>query len=205
MTNEALTLVAKIGLPLYLVAFFGVALVWRSYRVWRTTGVNPYVLTRGEDALSYVGGLFRLSLIAITAIVIVYVLSAEAYAWLVPIAWLAHSGVALLGFALLMAALAWVLVAQIQMGESFRIGVDTAHATALIRHGLFGVSRNPIFLGMLVMLLGFGLVLPSAASLAVSVLGYASIQIQVRLEEEHLTRLHGDAYRAYQRAVRRWL
>lgn len=86
-------------------------------------------------------------------------------------------------------SLVWVLVAQTQMGESFRIGVDNAHATALIRHGWFGVSRNPIFLGLLVMLLGCVLVLPSAASLAVSVLGYASIQIQVRLEEEHLTRL----------------
>ncbi len=47
--------------------------------------------------------------------------------------------------------------------------------------------------------------LPSAATLAVCVLGYALIQIQVRLEETHLARLHGDAYRQYQVKVRRWL
>lgn len=205
MSNETLTLAARIGLPLYLVAFFGIALVWRSYRVWRATGINPYRLPRGEDAYSYVGGLFRLSLIGIAAIVAVFVASAEAYELLSPIAWLANDAVALAGFALLLGALVWVVVAQVQMGASFRIGVDTTHATALVRRGLFGVTRNPIFLGMLAMLLGFFLSLPSAASLAIGVLGSVSIQIQVRLEEEHLTRLHGDAYRAYQRAVRRWL
>ncbi len=205
MSNETLTLVARIGLPLYLVAFFGIALVWRSYRVWRATGINPYRLPQGQDAYSYVGGLFRLSLTGIAAIVAIFVASSEAYALLSPIAWLANDVLVVAGFTLLLGALAWVLVAQVQMGVSFRIGVDTAHATTLVRHGLFGVTRNPIFLGMLAMLFGFFLSLPSAASLAVGVLGYVSIQIQVRLEEEHLTRLHGDAYRAYQRAVRRWL
>jgi protein-S-isoprenylcysteine O-methyltransferase Ste14 len=205
MSDTLLNTVARIGLPIYVVVFFGVAMVWRSYRVWRHTGVNPYVLTRGEDAHSYVGGLFRLALVAVAAIVALFAASSEAYGYLAPIPWLSKSIVALIGFGLLIVALIWVFVAQSQMGDSFRIGVDTERATPLVRQGLFGVSRNPIFLGMLVMLLGFFLVLPSAASLAVCVLGYALIQIQVRLEEAHLVRLHGDAYRQYQVTVRRWL
>lgn len=205
MADALLNSVARIGLPIYLVVFFGVAMVWRSYRVWRHTGVNPYVLARGEDAHSYVGGLFRLTLVAVAAIVALFAVSSEAYGYLAPIPWLAGSPIAVIGFGLLIAALIWVFVAQSQMGDSFRIGVDTARATPLVRQGLFGVSRNPIFLGMLAMLLGFFLVLPSAASLAVCVLGYALIQIQVRLEETHLVGLHGDAYRQYQVKVRRWL
>ncbi len=55
------------------------------------------------------------------------------------------------------------------------------------------------------MLLGLLLVLPNAVTLATCVLGMALIQIQVRLEEEHLIQLHGEAYRAYQQRVRRWL
>ena len=200
-----LALLTRIGLPLYLVAFFGVVMVWRSYLIWRRTGLNPYVLTRGDDTHGYVGGLFRSTLIAVVVIVALFAITPQGYAYLAPITWLDTRPVTVTGLAVLTAALVWVSAAQQQMGDSFRIGVDAAHATELVKRGLFGVSRNPIFLGMLGMLLGLFLVLPNAASLAVCVLGYALIQIQVRLEEEHLTRLHGDAYRAYQNAVRRWL
>jgi len=74
-----------------------------------------------------------------------------------------------------------------------------------VQQGVFALSRNPIFLGMQFMLLGLLLVLPNAVTLATCVLGMALIQIQVRLEEEHLIQLHGEAYRAYQQRVRRWL
>lgn len=200
-----LPILTRIGLPVYLLAFFGIVMVWRSYRVWRRTGLNPYVLTRGDDTHSYVGRLFRLTLLVVGAIVAVYAITPEGYAYLAPITWLSAAPVTWVGLGVLTAALIWVFVAQQQMGDSFRIGVDAAHKTELVRRGLFAASRNPFFLGLLAMLLGFFLVLPSAASLAVCVLGYALIQIQVRLEEEHLTRLHGDVYRAYQRTVRRWL
>jgi protein-S-isoprenylcysteine O-methyltransferase Ste14 len=36
-------------------------------------------------------------------------------------------------------------------------------------------------------------------------LGVTLIGVQVRLEEEHLLRAHGDTYRQFQRRVRRWL
>ena len=35
--------------------------------------------------------------------------------------------------------------------------------------------------------------------------GELLIQIQVRLEEEFLTRTHGESYLAYQKQVRRWI
>ncbi len=196
--------VARFGLTIYMALFLGVAMVWPTYRVWRRTGVNPYVLGRGEDPHSYVGGLFRLCLSGIAIIVVVAAAAPEAKRLLTPIEWLTTPLVAWIGAALLVVALGWVLVAQWQMGDSWRIGVDEARATPLISRGLFARSRNPIFLGMLIMLLGFVLVLPSAASLTVSVLGYALIQIQVRLEEEHLARLHGEAYRVYRASVPRW-
>jgi protein-S-isoprenylcysteine O-methyltransferase Ste14 len=58
---------------------------------------------------------------------------------------------------------------------------------------------------MRVMLFGLFLVLPSAASFAILVAGDLLIQIQVRLEEEFLTRAHGQSYLAYQKQVRRWI
>ena len=39
----------RVGLLIYVAVFLGAALVWPSYRVWRRTGVNPYVLTRADE------------------------------------------------------------------------------------------------------------------------------------------------------------
>ncbi len=195
----------KLFLLLYFSAFFLTAFVWRSFLVWKRTGVNPYQLGNTDSAHDFVGRLFRLTMIVIAVIVITYAASDSAYELLTPIPWLGHPLLTWVGTVLLVLALVWMLIAQAQMGNAWRIGIDADTRTELVQTGLFAVSRNPIFLSMLVMLLGLLLVLPSAASLAVSVLGAALIHIQIRLEEEHLARLHGEAYRAYCRRVRRWL
>ena len=107
--------------------------------------------------------------------------------------------------ALLAASFVWTAAAQAQMGASWRVGIDTARSTDLVEHGLFARSRNPIFLGMRVSLLGFFFLLPNAVTLLTLVLGDVLVQLQVRLEEDFLTKMQGDAYRAYRRRVRRWL
>jgi protein-S-isoprenylcysteine O-methyltransferase Ste14 len=57
---------------------------------------------------------------------------------------------------------------------------------------------------MMLTLLGLFLVMPNAVTLLVLCLGVMLIQIQVRLEEDFLSRAHGDDYADY-RDVRRWL
>ena len=91
------------------------------------------------------------------------------------------------------------------MGDSWRIGIDEKTSSPLVQHGLFGVSRNPIFLGMLVILVGLLFTVPTAATLVVTLVGFTLIHIQVRLEEPFLIDKYGEAYRVYQKRVRRWL
>ena len=98
-----------------------------------------------------------------------------------------------------------IIIAQYQMGQSWRIGIDEANKTELKQVGFFGLSRNPIFLGMLVSLLGIFLVLPNIVTAVCMVSSYLLIQIQVRLEEDFLLNQHGTAYSAYKNKVRRWL
>lgn len=195
----------KIFLFIYILIFFVAAFFWRSYQVWRRTRVNPYKLGGSDSAHDFIGRLFRLTNLGVLAVIVIYGSSDALYQSLVPIPWLMHWVLVLIGVVLLLVALLWVLIAQAQMGDSWRIGIDTEVKTALVQQGIFGLSRNPIFLGMQVMLLGLLLVLPNAVTLAIAVLGVTLIQIQVRLEEEHLLQLHGEDYRAYRRRVRRWL
>lgn len=74
-----------------------------------------------------------------------------------------------------MFALIWVLIAQAQMGTSWRIGIDTENETMLITHGIFRLSRNSIFLGMRGNLLGMFFVLPNVLTLVLCLLGDIAI------------------------------
>lgn len=97
-----------------------------------------------------------------------------------------------------------ILAAQRAMGTSWRIGMPEER-TALRTDGLFGVSRNPTFLGMLMLLVGAFLVAPTALAAAVLAAAFVAFSVQVRMEEAHLERLHGEPYRTYRATVPRWL
>ena len=192
-------------LPLYLVAYIIAAFFWRSYSVWKKTGVNPVVFKGSDSAHDFVGRLFKALFAGIVVVVVIYAFIPSAYQYVMPIYWLERTLVRLTGFILLLVSLVWTVVAQTQMGDSWRIGIDSENETKLVQGGVFKQSRNPIFVGMMVTLLGLFLAIPNVATLITLVAGIILIGIQVRLEEEYLIRIHGEDYLQYRRRVRRWL
>jgi protein-S-isoprenylcysteine O-methyltransferase Ste14 len=195
----------RIVLPLYLLAFFLVAFVWRSFLVWKRTGVNPYVVGQKDNAINFIEGVYRVPLVLLAVVTVAFAFFPAVYQYATPLVWLEHAGAQIAGLALLGAALVWTAVAQAQMGASWRIGIDEERQTELVKRGLFKVSRNPIFFGMRLALWGFFLTLPNAFTLLATVLGDVLMQAQVRLEEEFLRRSHGEKYEEYCREVRRWI
>ncbi|HCU52736.1 MAG TPA: isoprenylcysteine carboxylmethyltransferase family protein [Gammaproteobacteria bacterium] len=78
-------------------------------------------------------------------------------------------------------------------------------SSALVQEGLYRYSRNPMYLGMLLVLTGaalwLGHLLPFAAlPTFVVVVSHQNI----RHEEQALEAQFGDTYRAYRQRVRRW-
>jgi protein-S-isoprenylcysteine O-methyltransferase Ste14 len=90
------------------------------------------------------------------------------------------------------------------MGTSWRIGLNREH-TALKTSGLFARSRNPTCLGMVTLVAGAFLVAPATLTGTVVAVAWLAFSIQIRMEEEHLLRLHGGAYEAYRAGTPRWL
>jgi protein-S-isoprenylcysteine O-methyltransferase Ste14 len=195
----------NILLLIYFVAFFLLAFVIRSVLVYRSTGINPLVLPRTQDAYGYVGMAFKLLMLGCAAVVSLLAFAPNASTWLGPITQLEITPIKGLGWSCLLVSLLWMLVAQAQMGASWRIGIDSANRTELVSKGLFSISRNPIFLATRLALLGFFLVAPNAATSAILAAAEIVIQVQVRLEEKHLSGLHGSAYEQYFSKVPRWL
>ncbi|MBN8583100.1 MAG: isoprenylcysteine carboxylmethyltransferase family protein, partial [Anaerolineae bacterium] len=72
----------KLFLPLYLLLFFGLAMVLPSYRIWKTTGANPYKLGSSDSAHDYIGLLFRLTLIATSIVVAFFAFLPDLYEYL---------------------------------------------------------------------------------------------------------------------------
>jgi protein-S-isoprenylcysteine O-methyltransferase Ste14 len=98
------------------------------------------------------------------------------------------------------------LLAQLSMGESWRIGVDPDERTALVHEGAFRVVRNPIFSAMLVTAVGLVLLVPNVVAIVGIVSLVVALEAQVRgVEEPYLRAIHGDAYRQYEAAVGRFV
>ena len=104
----------------------------------------------------------------------------------------------LTGAAIAVIGIATTVYAQLDMGDSWRIGVDPSETTTLVRTGVFGWVRNPIFTAMMTFGLGIALLTPNLVAIAGFVLLVVTIELQVRaVEEPYLRSIHGPAFDAY--------
>jgi protein-S-isoprenylcysteine O-methyltransferase Ste14 len=195
----------KYGLFAYLILNFGLTFVFPSYRVWKRTGIFPITFSDKDTAHDYIGNVFKLLLALLLVMGGIYAFYTEGVKYLLPIWYLEKTFLQITGLIILLVALIWIAFAQHQMANSWRIGIDEKNKTRLVTEGVFSLSRNPIFLGMLSTLLGLFLVIPNAITFMVLITGFIVVQIQVRLEEEFLLKSHGEAYKNYCAQTKRWI
>lgn len=141
-------------------------------------------------------------------------------AWLLPsllLAWLLHRYLPLVEWLAspwnyFLAAVVWILSLVIT-GRAAR-GLAShkttiypnGESTALVTDGLYRYTRNPMYLGMAMIVLGFALYLGSLSALfAVVFFCYAVQLLFIIPEEQRLEAWFGEAYRNYQQQVRRWI
>lgn len=81
-----------------------------------------------------------------------------------------------------------------------------ARASSLVTTGLFGFSRNPIYLGDLLLLIALFIWLGNAINIVFLPLFVWFINhFQIEAEERALSQLFGDTYLDYCKKVRRWI
>ena len=140
---------------------------------------------------------------------IVYVavtLAALGLGWLLPgPAWLAHRAVTLAGWAAIALGLALDLAAMAVMLRHRANILPHRSATALVTSGPFAWSRNPIYLGNTLVLVGVGLAFANPWFLAAALLAVPAVtRLAIEREERHLALLFGPAWDAYCRRTGRW-
>jgi protein-S-isoprenylcysteine O-methyltransferase Ste14 len=110
------------------------------------------------------------------------------------------------GLALMAVGIVLTLIAQIEMGASWRVGVDPSEMTDLVTTGLFAWVRNPIYTAMLTALLGLVLAVPNVLAAVAFFVAFVGLELHVRkVEEPYLLRRHPEGFRAYARRVGRFV
>ena len=131
-----------------------------------------------------------------------------ALAWLLPALNLALPGRTP---AAILAALAGVLITLAGVVEFRRARTTTnplkpGNATSLVAGGIYRMTRNPMYLGFALALLGWGIFLSNPLSLAVLFLFVAYMnRFQIAPEENAVESRSGEEFAGYRSKVRRWL
>ena len=95
---------------------------------------------------------------------------------------------------------------------SFRIGKTTVNplrpetSSKLIITGIYKITRNPMYLGMAIILTGWAVYLSNLILLVwVGVFIAYITRFQIQPEERALDKLFGEEFASYKQSVRRWL
>jgi len=84
--------------------------------------------------------------------------------------------------------------------------IKASAASSLVSTGVYRFTRNPMYLGLLLTLLGWAAFLSNPASLLfVPIFVLYINRFQIKPEEQVLSSLFGAEYMAYKSRVRRWL
>ncbi len=189
-----------------LVLFFVIGFIWRpwlQYRRYGTLGVILFHSARWDQRLrdtlviSLLLAAFAQAIAAVALPNVVRDLSIVA-----PPA----RGIGLaIGAALMFGVTILMVIAQLRLGASWRIGIEETASPGLVTSGLYQFCRNPIFLGMFTTMTGLVVLLPTLIYSAVFLGTFVCMRSQTLEEEAYLLSTYGEAYRRYAQRVGRFL
>jgi len=136
-----------------------------------------------------------------------YTVFAAAFGWPLPSRqrFFQSTLLAWLGVALCLVGVLILVLSLVSFGNSFRVGIDVDQPGRLVTTGIFAVSRNPIYVGFFIFLVGQLLVFPNWVPLIYLVAATALFHRQVLREEEFMRQRYGHLYADYCRHVRRYV
>ena len=126
--------------------------------------------------------------------------------WLFPIVRIVHEPARLLGILPILIGIStgiWTRLLFARAGTTIK---PFQESTTLITQGPFRLTRNPVYVSMILVLIGTALLLGTLSPwFVIPILALILDRRIIRVEEGMLESRFGDQYRNYQLHVRRWL
>ena len=137
---------------------------------------------------------------------LITILAIAALHWFTPVATMIDAPISYVG--LIVVGAGFIVVAVPAL--AFRTHVTTIRpfevSESLVTDGFYRVTRNPMYLGMVVILIGVAILLGTLAAFVPIPFFILLIQQRFILQEEAmLTEKFGDKYVKYKQSVRRWI
>ena len=112
----------------------------------------------------------------------------------------------LMGSICIILGFAGLIIAWLQFKRSDTTVCPTAETSGIIKNGMYRYSRNPMYLGMLLILLGASFIMGTLNSMVAPAIFFLIIdKIFIPFEEKKLLTSFGDSYNEYMMTTRRWL
>jgi protein-S-isoprenylcysteine O-methyltransferase Ste14 len=112
----------------------------------------------------------------------------------------------LIGYLIYIVGVFFIFPAMFEFIKSKNTIITAKPATSLQTTGIYSYSRNPMYIGLLLVYLGIALQFGNWWTLMLIPFLIAFITIRViRPEERYLNRAFGEEYTNYQKRVRRWI
>ena len=194
------------GIRYALGAYFTFIAVFYSLRLIRNKTGKKLTFLGKPGSQHWIGHVtFRVFRLLIWGVCVVRIFYEDLDIYLGLFAPLNLVAVNLIGILMMIGGFWLVYSCHCQLKEHWRLGIDETGPEELITTGLYGRTRNPVFIGVVIGQIGFFFGLPSVFSLICLIVGITSILSQIRVEEAYLQQHMPDAYDEYCRSVPRWL
>jgi protein-S-isoprenylcysteine O-methyltransferase Ste14 len=108
------------------------------------------------------------------------------------------SAINIIGLALFVVGMTIAFVAVFTLRRFYSSTLVVREDHQLITHGIYRFTRHPIYLGVIIAIIGIPVFVSSLYGLLIMFLLIPIILYRIKMEERLLTEEFGDAYRAYQ-------
>jgi len=144
--------------------------------------------------------------IAPPILTIVFIVIAYVAKWTIPFPLVVPNILRNIGFALIVIGFLLGIAAFTEFRKA-RTTVDPhGSVSSIVTLGIYRFTRNPIYLGFLLMLIGIPLNSGTYwGIILVPIFMYFMNQLVIKREEAYLEKKFGDVYTSYKSRVRRWL
>ena len=110
------------------------------------------------------------------------------------------------GWVLIVSGLTCNVIAANQFIKAKTSIIPLTESSCLVKKGIFRFSRNPMYTGMTIFLIGLGVILNNFYNIVVIIGFFLLIRNKfVMKEEELLKETFGEEYLSYIKEVRRWI
>ncbi len=174
--------------------------------ILKSSGIDPEVLFKDtRPTQKYFSNMVKLMIVSAVVLIIIHSLNFSLLSITGQARLLDNILFDIAGFAIGLAGLLICRVAQVNMRNSWRVGIDPVNRTALVTAGLYKIIRNPTYPGLFIFFSGILLIFPSFIFAVWIFFACMLFEFQVRCEEEFLQSMHGEVYSEYCRKTKRYL